>query len=65
MSEKTPDITRIKAVRRGAIREHITEKEVLKANQEDPEDFGSGYQYHPPKKRWRDKMREIIKIIKE
>ena len=24
-----------------------------------------GYQYHPPKKRWRDKLREILRILKE
>ena len=25
---------------------------------------GNGYQYRPPKKRWRDKFREIIQIMK-
>ena len=24
-----------------------------------------GYQYHPPKKRWRDKARDILRIIRE
>lgn len=25
----------------------------------------TGYQYHPPKKRLRDKLREIIRILRE
>jgi predicted amidophosphoribosyltransferase len=29
------------------------------------EHYAHGYQYHPPKKRWRDKIREIFRIMKE
>lgn len=50
---------RIKVVRRDAI-QRARRKVKLKHKQ-----IMVGYQYHPPKKTWRQKLREILKILRE
>lgn len=55
-------VRRIKAGQRSPIRDI---KIVLVRRKEPKERPMCGYQYHPPRKRLRDKLREIWRILRE